>query len=322
MKKNNYTKWVNKFRQKKIKRFSLFLAIAFLFLILTKLSETYTQTVSFNVELDNVKDEVVLISSNDNKVDVVLNGKGFDLLPYAFYKSKSIYLDAEKDVFSKEKSYYWDAVNNRHIINGVVGNSIDVRSVKPDTLILTYDVLKTKVVPVVLQQNVEYASGFDVLHALRTYPDSIKIVGSESDLENVTSISTNLLSLVNIKTDISETIDLDISQYSSISFFPNSIEVRGSVKRFTEGRVTVPIEVKNTPVNKVINYFPKSIEVIYYVDLENFNNITVNDFRVSANFENLNDETIRFLDLELVKTSSLLKNSRLSQDKIEFIISE
>jgi hypothetical protein len=322
MKKEFYTKLLKTFKQKKIRNFALFLGIAFLFLILTKLSETYTQTVSFDVEIKNVKDEVVLSSKANTKVDVVLNGKGFDLLPYGLFKQNIIFLDAKKDLFSKGKSYYWDAVNNKHIINSLVGHTVNVRSVKPDTLVLQYDVLKTKKVPLLIEQNIEYASGFDVLDVLKSATDSIKLIGSEAVLKNIKAVNTKVLRLVDIKSDIKETIGLDTSQFSNITFIPNTVEVYGKVKRFTEGRISVPIEMKNAPVGKTVNYFPKRIEVIYYVDLENFNNITANDFRVIVNFDNLKEETTRFLDLELVKTSTLLKNTKLSQNKIEFIISE
>ena len=84
----------------------------------------------------------------------------------------------------------------------------------------------------------------------------------------------------------------------------------------------MPINILNLPLDKEINYFPKQVEVVYYVDLENFNSVKATDFSVIADFENLNNSTQRFLELKIVKSPMLVKTTRLSQNKVEYIISE
>ena len=315
-------KWVTYFKGNNIKRFGFFLFAAFLFLILTKLSETYTQEVTFNIELTNLEEEIILTSDSTNTVDVILSGKGFNMLPYSLYKSKIIYLDAQNDVYSTREKFYWDAVNNRHIINETIGNSIEIRSIKPDTLVMEFDVLATKIVPLRFKHNIIFEPGFDILGDYTLSQDSVKLVGSEAILNTISEIETKALKLDNIKTDIKQVVDLQTLDVSNITIIPNSIEVIGKVKRFTEGKLFVPINILNLPLDKEINYFPKQVEVVYYVDLENFNSVKATDFSVIADFENLNNSTQRFLELKIVKSPMLVKTTRLSQNKVEYIISE
>lgn len=322
MSKGNFIKRLAFFKGNNIKRFGFFLLAAFLFLMLTKLSETYTQSYTFEVELINLKEEFVLTSDSTQTLELVLSGKGFNMLPYSLYKPKTIYLDAQKDIYSNRKSFYWDAINNRHILDKTFGNSINVRSVKPDTLILKYDVLATKIVPVRFKPNITYALGYDVLGHFLLSQDSIKLVGSETILKNISEIDTKPITLDNVKNDINVFVELDNSGFTTIDIIPKKIRINGIVKRFTEGKLSVPIQILNSPEGKEINYFPKRVEVVYYIDLENFNSVKASDFIVTADFNDLSNSTQRFLELKVVKSPELVKTTRLSQNKIEYIISE
>lgn len=322
MKNRKYIKLLGFVKGNNLKRFGFFLLAAFLFLLLTKLSETYTETVQFNIELVNLEEEIILTSDSTNTVDVVLSGKGFNLLPYVLYASNTITLDAKKNVYKTSKAFHWDAVNNRHIINKEVGNSVEVRAVKPDTLQLEYSTLASKTVPVILQKDISFASGFDVLGNIETTQDSVKLVGSETILKTISAIKTKPLILQNVSTNIKKEVVLDISNMPDVAVIPTSVEVIADVKQFTEGKILLPIEVVNAPIGKSVNYFPKQVELYYYVDLENFSTVKAKDFKVVADYKNLETNTQQFLELQLVKTSPLVKSTRFSQNRIEYIISQ
>ena len=114
-------------KQKNVKRFSLFFAIAFVFLIFSKLSNDYKQNIKLKISLVNVDDEVILQNDSLNTIMAFIEAKGFALVPYLFKDYKTIVIDA-----------------------------------KTDDLRLSYSKRATKVIPIVLNKAINFAIGYDV----------------------------------------------------------------------------------------------------------------------------------------------------------------
>ena len=184
-----------------------------------------------------------------------------------------------------------------------------------------FDVLSSKKVPVQLIKDVSYASGFDVINELKLSKDSVKIIGSKRHLDTVMVIKTNKVTLDNVNSDISEQVTF-INLSRDIEILPKSLELNGVVKRFTEGKFSLPVHLINAPIGKKVNFFPKNIDLIYYVDVERFKKVKPEDFTVVCDFSRLNNATQNNLELQIVKSSSFVKSSRLAQNRVEFIISD
>ncbi len=320
MKKDGKTGIRQYITSSKLKRFSIFLLVAFLFLLLTKFSETYTQSFLFNVEVENLKDEVVLQKDSTSQLEVVLKGKGFSLLPYLFYNSKTIKLRAGKDTFKNDAYLYWDASNNRHLLRSVISNSIDILSVKPDTLAIQYITLSSKRVPVVVDKDINFAKGYDLSKDFELSTDSVKLVGPKDLLADINYIETELLTLNEVKKDIELRLNLKYSNNSPISVMPESVDVYGEVKQFTEGSLKLPISIRNLPLETKINYFPKDVELFYYVDLEHYKNVDQEDFELYVDFADVNIDDNRYLPIQIESKSNFIKSIRLNQTNIEYII--
>ena len=89
-------------KQKNVKRFSLFFAIAFVFLIFSKLSNDYKQNIKLKISLVNVDDEVILQNDSLNTIMAFIEAKGFALVPYLFKDYKTIVIDAKTDITTKK----------------------------------------------------------------------------------------------------------------------------------------------------------------------------------------------------------------------------
>ncbi|WP_295832276.1 YbbR-like domain-containing protein [uncultured Winogradskyella sp.] len=309
------------FKRRNVKRFSFFLGAAFLFLMLTKLSETNTQSIDLDIKLYNLEDEIVVLEDSLSSPQVTLRAKGFSLLKYMFKTSKTIRVDAQNETSKRGKQLLWDIGNNKYQISQIFGNSIEILDIKPDTVYFAFDVLSSKKVPVQLIKDVSYASGFDVINELKLSKDSVKIIGSKRHLDTVMVIKTNKVTLDNVNSDISEQVTF-INLSRDIEILPKSLELNGVVKRFTEGKFSLPVHLINAPIGKKVNFFPKNIDLIYYVDVERFKKVKPEDFTVVCDFSRLNNATQNNLELQIVKSSSFVKSSRLAQNRVEFIISD
>lgn len=303
-------------KRRNVKRFSLFVVIAFVFLIFSKLSNDYKQTINLKVNLINIDDEIILNNDSLNTMEALIEAKGFALIPFVFKDSKEVVLDAKTDIVTMPDYYIFDVQKHRFLIEGQLGSAYKVLSLKPDTLLLSYSTRASKYVPVVLKTSVDFAAGYDIIGDYELSIDSVKVVGSSEKVNEIQSISTEELTLQDVNSNISR--NLNFERLQDIEVFPKNITVKAEVKRFTEGTIECPITIINKPDNVEINYFPKTVTITYYVDLDNYNAIDASDFRVECDYEALVDDQ-SFLVPKIVKKPEFVKRTAMKQKRIDFI---
>ncbi|WP_294074571.1 hypothetical protein [Winogradskyella sp.] len=303
-------------KKRNVKRFSMFVAIAFVFLIISKLSNDYKQIIHLDVRLVGVEEEIILTEDSLNTINVLVEAKGFALVPYVFNNSKSLVLEVNKDVITKQREYIFDVQKHNFLIEDQLGSSYKILSLKPDTLSLPFSKRASKYVPIAINSNIGYAAGFDIKGDYNLSVDSAKIVGSTDRLKEITHVSTKQLKLKGVNKSIDKTIKL--VKIEDVNIFPESVNVSAEVKRFTEGVIEVPIIITNKPKNVVINYFPKTVSVSYYVDLENYNSIMSNDFSVECNFRDISDNQMYFVP-KITKSPKFIKRMHIKQKRVDFI---
>lgn len=312
-KKLNITEYLKK---RSVKRFSIFIAIAFVFLIFSKLSNDYKQTIKLKVSLTNIEDEIILENDSTNIIEAYIEAKGFALVPFIFKNSKTLVLNASNDLVTRERQYIFDVQKHKFIIDEQLGSSYKVLSIKPDTLVIPYSKRASKNVPVVLKPNINFAAGYDILNHYELSVDSVKIIGSVEQLEQLNSISTKELILKEVNYNIDKTIAFDVPE--KVEVFPKSLNVRAEVRRFTEGTIEAPITIVNKPESIEINYFPKTVTVSYYVDLDNYNAIKVSDFRVECDYASIKENQPFFIP-KITKKPDFVKRVVMKQKRIDFI---
>lgn len=310
-------KIVSLFRSRKANVFILFLVLALLFSVLTKLSSDYTKTVPFKVENQNVPEDVVIISDSLHTLDITLTTYGFKFLRY-YLDRPSVMLNFDK-LSKTESAYYWTKNNGLADLVAQFEANVKIESVNPDSLVFRYDKNATKLIPVVANTKLSFAPGFDIVETLELSPDSVKAVGPQSILDSIYSVSTDTLKLGNVNKDISTSVAIDLLHVSDqVKFSHEDINVNAKVEKFTEGSVDVPISIRNLPEDFRIKYYPKTIKVFYYTSLGNFKNVTAEGFTVVCDFENISDDTT-FLIPELTNSPKGVKNVRLDTKRVEFI---
>ncbi|MCB0398120.1 MAG: hypothetical protein KDD26_00580 [Winogradskyella sp.] len=303
-------------KKRNINRFSIFFGIAFVFLIFSKLSSDYNQLIKLKVKFTDLEEEIIIKDDTSNTIDAVVEAKGFALVPYIFENTKIITLNASEDITIEQDELIFEVQKNSFILEEQLGDSYKIRSLKPEVLHISYSKRATKYVPVNLKTNIDYATGFDIKGDFALSQDSVKIVGPIDRIKDITSVVTNELKLTEVNANIKESLNL--VETEEVEVFPKSINVEAEVKRFTEGKVEVPLVIVNKPENVIINYFPKTVTVSYYVDLESFNSITPADFIIECDFNQINDSQTYFVP-KVTKMPESIKRINIKQKRIDFI---
>lgn len=309
-------------KSKRLNVFVLFLLSAFLILLFNKLSKEYTNTLTFNIKKINVPDEDVIL--NDSlSLDVTLKTHGFKWLKYYFSKPE-IRVDFNKDVYKKDSLFIWHKTS-AYVQNTQFSSQVKVLNISPDTLFFQFDENMVKKVPIVLQSDIKFSPGYDRASAFNLKPDSITVIGPEVKVSKIHHIETESLALKEVRTDVLKTVKLKLPQqnqkHKDLKFSAVQTVLNAKVDKFTEGILKIPVQLINVPENVTLKYFPKEVNVTYYVSLSDFNAITAKDFKVVCDFsKTVNNQY--FLVPEVAEYPKKVKNVKINQKRIEFIITK
>ncbi len=316
---NIKSKIVASLKSKKMNVFFLFLLFSFIILIFSKLSKDYTKTLAFRINKVNVPEDHVIL--NDSlALSLTLKTHGFRWLKYSFNTPK-IDIDFSKDVIKRNKTYIWNQ-SKSYLSNTQFDKKVELLSMSPDTLYFKYDANMVKNVPIKLNSNIKFSTGYNAFEDLELQPDSVVVIGPHILVSKINSLETDELVLQEVRKDIDEKINIKLPENNTdLKFSTKSTRVKVNVEKFTEGTLKVPVEVKNVPKNINLKYFPKEVSVAYYVSLNNFKEVKSSDFKIVCDYKNVKGSQM-FLVPELVAFPETVKSAKISHQQIEFIITK
>lgn len=313
-------KMLQLFRSKKLNVFVLFFIISLTILILSKLSQNYQGTLVFKVKPINVKDTQVILNDSLNQLNVTIDTYGFEWLRYAISKPV-VEVDLESDVILIDSILIWTEKKGFSNISKQFGKDIKVININPDSLVFRYDINQVKKVPVKVDLDVSFLQGFNTLDSLKVTPDSIKLIGPASLLKSINFIKTKHKTFSDLKGNVDKTIQLVMDGISDdVKVESNTVQFHLEVSKFTEGIVTLPVAIVNVPEDVKINYFPKQVTVKYATTINDFNSISEEDFKVECDYANSKNNS--YLIPKIVASPKNVKNIRLQEQQIEFIITQ
>jgi hypothetical protein len=307
-------------KSKRLNVFVLFLSIAFFILIITKLSQNYTNTISFKIETVNVPVEVVLLNQNKT-LDVSFKADGFKWLSYVF-NSPKIKIDFEKDSLVKTANYLFRIKDNKKKLNSYLPKTAESILYNTEELIFKFDVNYTKNVPVKLIQDIQFANGFDSVDSIRISPKYVKLIGPKSILDTIAFVSTKMVKLKNVNSSKNIMVNLDLKKFdSAIDTNISKVKLSLEVDKFTEGTFLIPLQLINTPKTEKVTYFPKNATVIYYTTLSDFSFIKKTDFKLIIDYDTVN-KTTDYLVPKLEFNNPRVKTARVNLKKVDYIVTE
>lgn len=308
------------FRSKKLNVFVLFFIISLTILILSKLSQNYQGTLVFKVKPIKVKETQVILNDSSNQLNITLDTYGFKWLRYAVSKP-IVEVDLESDVILKDTILIWTEKKGFSNISKQFGKDVKVININPDSLVFRYDINQIKKVPVKADLDVSFLQGFNTLDSIKVTPDSIKLIGPASLLKSIDFIKTKHKSFSDLKGNVDKPIQLVVDSISDeVKVESNIVQFHLEVSKFTEGVVTLPVTIVNVPEDVKINYFPKQITVKYATTINDFNSISEEDFKVECDYANSKNKS--YLIPKIVASPKNVKNIRLQEQQIEFIITQ
>ncbi|WP_146130022.1 CdaR family protein [Aurantibacter aestuarii] len=308
-------------KTKRLNAFFLFFIMAFFILILVKLSSNYTNVLQFEIDFQDIPDDIVIENKEEIYLLVKFEASGFFWMRYVF-KNPSVKLSLTDD-FSVSEDYY--QINEDKAFAAIkeqLSTRIKDFKLVNQNLKIFFDTYFVRKVPIKAITEISFENGFGALKPYSLSVDSVKVIGPKNIIDTITSLSNKVAKFDNINSSISKVFQLNLDNYpNTIKVVPEQLSINVKGERFTEGELDISVELINVPSNLSINYFPKTIKVTYTVPLNDFKSITTSDFKIIADYKKTNTLN-NFLFPELRVINPKIKDARMKQTKLEYIITK
>lgn len=301
--------------------FSVCLLIATTLWFLNALSKNYTTILSYPVKYINPPTNQFLANKPPEKLDLKVEAFGFTLLRHKLSLSYSpIVLNMSditrnSDANSDDYTIYTSTLIRR--ISDQVSSEIRVTDVQPDFLVLMFDSLKTKSVPIEYNITIDYKPEFNLKSPITSVPDTVTITGPSTFLDTIQSIITQSISFT--KTDANINKEVKLIEPNGITVSPNKVELKIEVEKFTEKELSIPIKILNQPENVNLKLFPSEIKVLFTVGLSNYEKINVSDFSASVDYNSIESGS-EYLNVVIDKKPPQNKLIRFIPERVEFLV--
>lgn len=305
-----------KFERTNFKAFSFFLIFSLLIWVLVQFSKTYEENIRIPIDLVNVPKDKIM-SGEDRFLKMKLEENGFKIAWFALFR-KDLKVDLSQLEATEGQLVYDVQGNSAKIRQTLELNAEDVTFLE-DKIFIDYQQKAVKTVPVKSRIQLDFQPGYDTNDTIRISPDSIKISGPKKILNSIKMVETIPLTLKKVDGSVSGSVAIDTAAKNAITFYANKVNYSLTVEKFTEGKLEIPISVINAPEDMEIILFPKTVQIIFKVSLQNYEQVSKSDFRIVCDYSEL-EEGQQFFIPKVVKRTKTISNLRININKIEFII--
>ncbi len=306
-----------KFRRINFRVFSIILVITALTSIMLKLNKDFTFKVKVPVSFNNLPKDKLLKTYNTDAINVSGVANGYEYLKYKFY-DQHFNIDLAKLTKKDSTLFYYDFNADNDRLTGSLVNSV-LKSFQPDTLFVVLDTNFEKKVPVRSQIELNYSPGYGSLKGLEIKPDSVLVRGPKSSIDTLQAVYTLKERFKSVKSSLKDSIELTtIKRIKQLAIEPKTVKYHVTVDKFTEGTLTVPLQLINVPPQVTANFFPKRVKLIFNVNFKNYDRLKPSDFKVVCDFNKI-DSTSTTLTPEIVQSPIYVRDLRLAEKTVQYL---
>ncbi len=305
-------------QRRKVKIFLTFLICSFIIWLISRLSETYTNTAEFQLEFANVPDSLMLTDASKDKIDVRLEASGFQFLGFNF-NQKRVVIDLSS-VDQYDSSYFVTQQIFRRQIERQISGSMKLLEVDRDTLFFNFQQLFRKDLPVNPNITINLGPNHLLEGQLIIEPEIVTVSGPKEEIAQISELTT----LEMILSDLTEDFESRATLYKpeelkNTTFSANSVKVSGKVFRFSEKIIELPVEVTNLPEGVEIKTFPNAVSILCKARIERLKDLGPADFKLVADYAKVGPGA-QYLIVQLEEKPEEVYSAQLLVNQVEFIL--
>ncbi|PCJ94055.1 MAG: hypothetical protein COA50_12915 [Flavobacteriaceae bacterium] len=307
------------FSKRKVKIFLVFLLCSSLAWLLSNLSEPYTSNTTFNLGFEEVPDSLLLTNVSKNRIRVKLKASGYQFLSFGFKrKNVSINLSSIQKIGS---TYFVPQRVYKAQIERQLSNSIALLDLDNDTIFVDFFKVYSKEVPVISVIDLVLAPNHLLEGELLINPSTVIVKGPKSEIDSITGVRTTEMVLTELTSDFSHDIALiKPAEIVNTEFSIKSVNISGTVSKFSEKIIKVPVEVINLPDGLIMQTFPNTVSILCKAKLEELRVLGASDFLLSVDYHAIKEGSTNILPLQLLKKPEKVHSAVPMETQVEYIL--
>jgi hypothetical protein len=203
-------------------------------------------------------------------------------------------------------------------VQNALGDDLQLEWFASDTLFFVFPSQYNKKIPIIPRTVLKYSPQFMPVTPLIINPDSIVIYGEKGIISGVNSVSTNVIEMKSINNSFQGIVSL--MPIKNVEFSQKEVSYSQKVIRYVENTITIPISVVNFPIDVNVIMIPREVTLRYRVDISNKKRYSISDFKIVADYDELELPHGNKLLLRLVKYPNEIKEYNIEPKFSEFII--
>lgn len=315
---NQFKKWTHSWipDKSKVQFFLIFVIISTSFWLLTRISNSYSGQVVFDLTYLNTPKGIV-VERAPEKMMVTLEASGFQLLLYQVFGSR-LKIDLQNTQLENERGFV-NLIEQQNYLESQLADNTIISLLNSAQLEFQFKRLIQKKVPIQLVSDLGFKVGYNFMEPPKLIPDSVTVVGTGKELDKVLFISTQLLEKSSLESDFSETLRLQIPK-EIISSSNQVVIVEGKITQFTELTFDLPVQVKNSPVGTKIRLFPKEVQIRVLLPMYLARTVQAEDFSVAVDYLEILEKGEKRIKVHLTKQPAFIQSFRLEPKFINYLI--
>jgi hypothetical protein len=271
------------------------LGIAVILWMLVNLNNTYTTELEVALRLAELPENEVLVSQWPNVATAEVTAEGWQLVSMATNRPVvNVVLDEAPS-----------QLNIQALVNTELSSfpGVSIQEISPVSLALEYEPKVTKKVPIRPVIQLSYEQQHGPFGPWSVQPESVLVTGGQSAVEALDSWSTVELSLEDVRRTVTRAIPMASAQ-NGLELDVDAVQFEQPVKQFTEGELTLPIEILGAPLGKEYTLDPANVTVRFLVPVDQYQEVMQRrPVRAVLAYDALEADQTGFVQPEIQKTS-------------------
>lgn len=243
------------------------------------MGKTYEEQLTIPVVYENIPKSLVLVSEVPDKLTISVESSGWGILSHYVFDDKTITVNVA-EVMTSDYSHV--STKDARILASL-GSQLKVIDVYPLEITFTFENVNSKRVPVSADVALSFEQQYEMDGEVVVIPDTISIYGAKNVLDKITEVRAKPFSLKKLNSSFSEKVEL--KPIKNVDFSTEQVTVAGTVEKFTEQSVSVPIKLLNIPGGITFDLMTDRVTITFLIGMSKVQQYYPSDFEAIADYE-------------------------------------
>jgi len=264
--------------KKKIIPISLIILFSIVLWGSVSLSGEYIATINVPIELVDLPNNYTTGYISNKDVYMRVKSKGWEIAKILLGTENKFDVSVHRKM-GKRKIDLKDEIQN----NGWLTSSVQVLEIVPSQVECDVDKIVSKNVAVTYNLDVKYKEGYGLASDIILSPSVVKIYGPYSVLQNIDTVETEYMELL----EVNEPIDTEIKlkEIEGISYSSNTCNLQMDVQKIVDRSFEdIVVDIRNVPTSKELILYPSKISVVIKGGINNLGRLTNDSIKAYVDF--------------------------------------